>query len=164
MNKTAREWAGYINQNKLEHADCQIVTAVNAYYYLTGDNIPQDSERYQHLVKLTAAKNGPALSIQKAWDNLEIEPYNYRYYPFFATEDKLPVATTIWHKTTGYHSVLIVDRIEECTAIRVTNFRAKTSLDGWLFEEDFQHYITNNIRKTNSIERCWSFRLKENNV
>ena len=46
-----RSWNKYINKNK--YSECQLITALNAYYYLTGKQYcKQDSKEYENLVDL----------------------------------------------------------------------------------------------------------------
>jgi len=40
------DWEGYIKRNTKGVMDCQLVTAINAYYRLTGKKIRQGSAKY----------------------------------------------------------------------------------------------------------------------
>ena len=155
----SRTWKKYHNSNKTPF-DCQLVTAVNAYYYLTGKTIPQDSEKYDELVELTGCAHGAAISIEKAWDKLGIKVlqesgtlFDFRVNrskkdkkkpspPDFTFKKScpLPIEWRIWHKNTGFHSTLIVEECKKVKAFRVLNFRDVTTNGGWLFEEDMYMY------------------------
>ncbi len=53
-----------INKNsggKKYYSDCQVVTAVNAHYLLTGNIIKQRSKRYKELCELAKACYGTAI-------------------------------------------------------------------------------------------------------
>lgn len=146
-----REWDKYIHNN-VTCGDCQLVTAVNAYYHLTGKQIKPTHKRYGKLVELSACQHGSAIFIKKAWKRLGLEVTPWRYSPYVEIHGEnpqefphdTPVEARIWHKAYGCHSVLIVDYVEKCGAIRITNFGKVTSLDGWIFLEDFQHYLKHN--------------------
>lgn len=59
-------WNKYLHRNKTGEADCQLVTALNAYYYLTGKlYCSQDSKEYERLRKLAGVVAGPAIHIEK---------------------------------------------------------------------------------------------------
>ena len=63
-----RKWDNFINKNK--YSECQLITALNAYYYLTGKHIKQDSVRYEEFVDLVNARHGAAIKIKRIWDIL----------------------------------------------------------------------------------------------
>ena len=65
-----RNWKRYINKNRTE-GDCQLVTAVNAYYYLTGKIV--SDEDYEKYVDLAGCRYGSAISMEKVWKKLGIE-------------------------------------------------------------------------------------------
>lgn len=132
-------WNNYINKNKAG-SDCQLVTAVNAYYYLTGDFI--DDDKYEELADLCCCRTGAAIKIEKVWDELGIEVKD-EYdgldgVRIFCPERKipLPIEVSIWHKHYGFHSVLIVDHEPKTACYRITNFDRETTTKGWLFAED----------------------------
>lgn len=139
-----RNWYRYIHQNKAE-GDCQLVTTCNAYYHLTGTSVKQDSEFYDELIDLAACRHGSAISIEKVWSRLGIwekkrlEWYQARFQLEESTNDLFEV--NIWHKAYGFHSVLVVAYNKEVDALRVTNLKRCTSLDGWIFAEDFNMLV-----------------------
>ena len=188
-------WKNYIKQNSKTRkygSDCQVVSAVNAYYHLTGDIIKQYSKRYKELAELAKACWGSAICIEKVWDELGIETFDFRHSLFHGPPspdrnkdgsipkryskqilDKMwtvtycpkenPIEVSVWYKRCGFHSVLIIDKIEQCDAIQVTGFRWETTGHGWIFEEDFNHYVCGNPSvnyKNRNSRRCRSFRLK----
>lgn len=59
-----RIWKNYINRQK--YSECQIITALNAYYYLTGEvYCKQDSQEYDDLIYLCGARSGSAIGVEK---------------------------------------------------------------------------------------------------
>jgi len=172
-----REWKDYHNTQK--YSECQLVTALNAYYHLTGKIIKQDSKRYESLVDLCGARYGSAISIEKVHKRLGIKPTKLMFCPFmvetksgkikFLKKTKLPLEASVWHKSTGYHSVLIVDYESKTDAYRVANFKGATNRQGWIFAEDFQHYtvssIGNSVRQScpqcEDKDKRWQYRLYE---
>lgn len=158
-----RDWENYLNQNSPGQMDCQLVTAVNAYYHLTGRMIGPYTRRYESFRRLCGAIAGAATCIEKVWNRLGIERYNERYWPFKGVGPlRAPIETCVWHKAYGRHSVLIVDRASKCRAVRVTNFGRATNLNSWIFEEDFAHFQCGDVSRPmpERWRRCWSFRLK----
>jgi len=164
-----RPWKNYINFQL--RSECQLISALNAYYYLTGNRITQDSQEYESLIDLSLARKGTALNIEKVHDKLGIEPIGYsnhfhilinKWYKFNTQEEiefpkeeqefKLPIEMNVFHKKTGFHSVLIVDTCIKTECIRITNFSDATSLNGWFFSEDLYQYI-------HHCNQGWVFRL-----
>jgi len=156
-----RDWYKY--HNKQNYSDCQLISAVNAYYYLTGKVIPLESKRYEKMVDLVCARNGAAISIKKAHKRLGIESiWEGDYLPDAQDKDGkmlckykilLPCEVSVWHPKTGFHSVLIVGHNKECRAYQVTNFRWETTTGGWIFEEDFKVFVNASNLKS------WKYRI-----
>lgn len=143
-----RDWNNYIKQNsnhKIYHSDCQLVTAVNAYHYLTGKIINQDSKEYRELAELGLCKHGSCICIEKVWNELGIEEdkrfksYDLEKY----LKKNCSMEVSIWHKFFGFHSVSIVDYIKKANCVRITNFKhVTTSLPGgWIFLEDLKPHL-----------------------
>lgn len=139
-----REWEKYHNRQK--YSECQLVTALNIYYYLTGKSIKQESKRYENLVDLCGARHGSAVHIEKVWKRLKIEPKQTFSGTFEFSDEKipLPLEASAWHKQHGFHSVAIVDFEPKTKCIRVLNLRHETSVGGWLFFEDLYKFLINN--------------------
>lgn len=138
MNKN-RDWNKYLNTQN--YSECQLVTAINAYYYLTGKTIKQNSKKYENLVDLVKARNGSAICIEKAWKRLGIKEITVSntLNDFIRCTDgtiHLPLEYNIWHPRYGLHSTLIVNHNVEVDAVQVTNFKWETTLTGWIFRED----------------------------
>lgn len=146
-----RNWDKYIKENK-SCGDCQLVTTVNAYYYLTGKIITE--KRYEKFVKQTGAHTGSCIGIGKIWKQLDIEEkktYNSLIdipYPY-----QFPLEAIVWHRKYGRHSILIVDYEPKSFCFRITNFQHETSSYGWMFEEEIYKFIVNAPLKK------WKFRL-----
>jgi len=155
-------WKNYIKHNTrddIHYADCQLVTAINAYYYLTSKIIKQDSDKYRELAKLSGCIHGSCINITKSYDRLgicvdkEFEWYNMHEY----LKSNCFMEVTVWHKKYGFHSVSIVDYSKKTDCIRVTNFEYETSLNGWMFFEDFRPFLWSNNSRGNRIR---TFKLK----
>jgi hypothetical protein len=152
------DWKKIINQNsggRKYYSDCQVVTAVNAYYLLTGEQIKQRSKRYKELCELAKACYGSAICIKKVWKELGIEVFNESFLPM---NDDYPTECSVWHLRYGYHSVLICDYSEKCSAYRVANLRWHTSMNGWIFEEDLISMLAENPSKSEPRYRTRQFR------
>jgi len=146
-------WDRYHNKNK--YSECQLITALNAKYYLTGEYISQDSEKYEELVDLCGSRHGSAVCIEKVWDKINIkirDTYISRleWEEYDNISPQLPLEISVWHKAYGFHSVLAVDYEPKTDAFRITNFRWATNLQGWIFYEDLNHYLVENPDRTES--------------
>lgn len=136
------KWENYINNQK--YSDCQIVTAVNAYYYLTGKQIKYNSPTYRRFVELTGAKYGSAIQIERIYDDLKLCYTEYDDFLNFyrLVEDrKFPIEITVDHKRHGRHSVLVIDYEPKCNAYQITNFSFATTKNGWIFWEDLNQFV-----------------------
>ena len=142
-----RNWNNYIKENKFKESDCQLVTACNAYYHLTGNVIDQYEPYYEELKILAGCVAGSCINISKVWKELGIcEDKRYiriQYDEIF--KENCFFEMTIWHKYYGFHSIAAVDYNKKCDALRITNFKYETSLKGWIFWEDLKHYLCLNI-------------------
>ena len=135
-----RNWNKYINKNK--YSECKLITALNAYYHLTGKQYcTQDSQVYEDLVDLVCARTGAAISIEKAYKLLGIEIVWQGFSLFESYKSiPLPMEYSVWANGYGFHSTLIVDYVKKCDAYRITNFSRVTSSDGWMFGKDMYKY------------------------
>jgi len=142
------------------NADCQVVTAVNAYYFLTGRQVEQDHES---LCELARACYGSAIYIEKVHEELGLETFDETKFKLDILSDNefkiiYPIEMSVYHPKYGFHSTLIVERDIRCHAVRVVNFSRVTTSDGWLWEEDLNFYL-------NDVNKGWAlrkFKLKEN--
>jgi len=143
LARDERNWYEFLNENTLP-SDCQLVSAVNAHYYLTGKKIrplfPQTEamEQYNELAKLAGCEAGPAVSIEKVYDKLGLVVVQAeRHMSFCDLPDERPVEATIYHQRYGAHSVLIIDKEPKTEAVQVLNFKYGTTTMGWIFMEEF---------------------------
>lgn len=137
----------YIKENSSDrryNSDCQLVTAVNASYYLYDIMINQDGPQYKELAKLAGCVHGSCIDIKKAWKKLGICE-DQRFSNKFELKDNLFencfIEASIWHQRYGFHSVSIVDYIEKAECLQVLNFKYETTTRDWIFWEDFQHFL-----------------------
>lgn len=159
-----RDWNKYIDRQKYQ--ECQLVTALNAYYYLTGKvYCEQNSQDYEDLVDLCCSRIGAAINIGKIHKKLGLVILEkHRFLWNFSDNKKLPlpIEAGIWHRLTGYHSVLIVDHCVKCRTVRITNFRYETRR-GWMFIDDLIHMYANRSfsgdNGINSEGKKWNYRL-----
>lgn len=71
-----RRWDKYLNRQK--YSECQLITALNAHYYLTGKiYCKQDSPEYEDLVNLCRARHGAAIGIEKVHKKLGLKIIGY---------------------------------------------------------------------------------------
>lgn len=158
-----RKWINYIDQQW--YSECQIVAALNIYYYLTGKYIKPRSETYETLVEKYCAKAGSAIGIHRLYKELGLKKAG-RYMNLFDLPRKgnnlvLPIEATIWHKRYGFHSLAIVGYEPKTDCIQVPNFRYETSSNGWMFLEDLKKFTHHTCGDSgiNSKGKKWRFRL-----
>lgn len=146
-------------------ADCQVVSAVNAYHVLTGKRAFKTEREYVQLCRMAGAIAGPATSIERVYDKLGLERFQPEFYPYETLHgvSPYPVELCVWHSHYGFHSILIVDRVPKCGAVRVVNFSRATNPQGWMFESELFHYITHpptNKPGQDKMHRCWRVRTQ----
>jgi len=154
------KWYSYINRNSRHEKygdDCQVVTAVNAYYHLTGNKIKHESDDYYELCELAKANWGSAICIEKVHDKLGIEVYDAEKSLYLDRTMVDPIECSVWTSKTGCHSTLIIDHCEKSDAYRVCNLRYKTTTDGWIFSENLREIVSD----PNSGWAVRKFRLKK---
>lgn len=159
-----RDWDLYLKQNSEGQQDCQLVTAINAYYFLTGKTISQGTKRYESLRKLCKAVAGAAICIEKVHKRLGIKRGRKGWSPFsFGKKPKatltLPAELTVWYKTCGFHSVLVVDAEPVTRSVRIPNMKWVTNMHGWVYWEDFQHYVKTQKEPPHGVWKFQSFDL-----
>lgn len=138
-----RTWEKYIHRNKRE-GDCQLISIVNAYYYLTSNIITNDV--YQELADECGCVAGSCIDIKKAFKKLGLRvEEEWKFLP--NTKSVLPLEINVWHKHFGFHSILAVEYNKQVDTYRITNFRHVASNNGWIFHEDLMHYVVENPNK-----------------
>ena len=131
-------------------ADCQLVTAVNAYTYLYKKSISQNGDFYVNLRILTRCIAGSCICIEKAWKKLGItedKRFKVEELDKFLKPNCF-IEAIVWHKHYGFHSTSIIDYVKKAQIVKMTNFRYATSSDNWIFLEDLKKYLHWNIDKS----------------
>jgi len=151
------EWKNIINQNSPGRADCQVVTAINAYYILTGNIISRNSDTYEEFCTKCGCRYGAAINIDKIYKELglkrTVKHYGIPWDVFNPNLKKekykkfLPLESLVWYKKSGFHSVAIIDYEPRTCSLRISGFRWETTSNGWIYWEDFQHYFRNKTEK-----------------
>lgn len=176
-----RDWNKYIKKNKPGHGDCQLVSALNAYYFLTGRQYcTQDSDEYDELVKITRCRHGTAINIEKAHRKLGLDiiwsgnslfslmgalsQSRHRKKGFRILKGiRLPIEWNVWEWGYGYHSTLIVNQEPKTRCVRVTNFDKVTTPEGWMFEWDMHKYESYSTQRDHKLFRLFALRGKSEN-
>jgi hypothetical protein len=156
--ETMRKWAKYINKNKT-CGDCQLVTALNAYYYLTGEQwCKQDSAEYERFIDLSGCRAGSAINIDRVYQELGIEiiwsGINLLDL-MVGTKIILPVEWSTWSWEYGFHSTLIVN--QKGYNIRVTNF-SKIAPNGWMPERSAHLYENFSMERDHRLFRLFGIK------
>ncbi len=155
--RAKRDWESYIRRQS--GSECQVVTAINIYTYLTGKTIKPGSKRYESLVDLAKARHGAAISIEKVHKRLGIEPFK-EYSALLLAVGKLPLEISVWHKAYGFHSVAAVEWEPRTESYRIPNFDRATNLHGWIYFEDLAPLVrSGRMHKTEWEVR--TFRLRK---
>jgi len=164
---TTPNWETYLKENRIA-GDCQLVTAINACYHLTGKIVEQGSKTYEDLVDLAVCRHGAAIAIRSAWKKLGIwEDQRLRSWeigrssqesqagpesspPMYPYELKSHsfLEVSVHHKFFGSHSIAIVDYEPRTDCVRLTNFKHVTSSEGWIFWEDLLPHLLKNPCRT----------------
>jgi hypothetical protein len=137
-------WQNYINQNR--YFECQVIAALNAYFFLNKKTFcSQQTQQYEDLVDLAAARDGASVFIEKVYRKIGIKRVGILKY-IWEVENifsalKLPVAMSVWHKRLGLHRCLIVGQSKKCRAFRIANFSPVTTAEGWVFIEDLYQWV-----------------------
>ena len=128
----SRTWKGF--QNTQNYIECQLVSALNAYYFLTGNEIAVGSEGYEELVDLSGGRDMPCLCMSPVYERLGIKIKK----TFDSPEEFMNNLVFPMEKTVNVylHSVLIVDWEPHNKRLRVTNL-GTTDKEGWVSEETF---------------------------
>lgn len=142
-------------------ADCQLVTTINAYYYLTNNIIEQKSEQYKELAELGGCCYGSCLSsIKKVWSKLGIiedKRFNINDLQLYLKPNCF-IEANVWHKKYGFHSIAIVDYLDEKQKVKVTNFKYETK-NNWISLKKLKTFI---VLNPNKDEPLWEFRTFKN--
>ena len=132
---------GYLDRQF--YGECQIVTAINAWIYLSKSTFSNVVEHYERFVDESFARNGAAIRIEKVYEQLGLrvksEHADFREWVYSGR--KLPADFRINHPRFGLHSVSCVGYIPECDACRVMNFQCETTVDGWIFGERLEPWV-----------------------
>lgn len=148
-----RRWTDYVNGNRTA-GDCQLVTAVNAHYFLSGQALMDKT--YDELVDLARCRNGSALRIEDVWKRLSLEvTETHMSVAHMNRKEVLPLEISVRHRFFGYHSILAVEWNQKCRAWRVTNFPRVASSEGWIFDEVLQDFVVENPDRK---EPRWCYR------
>ena len=115
-----RSWEGF--QNTQSYIECQLVSALNAYYFLTGKKIVIGSEPYEELVDLSGGRTMPCLCMSPVYERLGIKIKKTFDSPEEFLNNLVFPIEKIVHG--ALHSVLIVDWELSNKRLRVTNFGA----------------------------------------
>jgi len=146
----------YIYGNRRE-GDCQLVSIVNAYHFLTGKVITD--ELYNKLANVCGCVAGSCINTKPAFDILNLYvKYKWKYLPL--GEDILPLEINVWHKYFGLHSILAIDWEPLTESFKVINFKHVASSRNWIFQEDLLHYVIENPDKDEPRWRCRTIRIK----
>ncbi len=139
------DWENIINENSSDekyHLDCQLVSTINIYYYLTNKLIKQTSEEYKNLADLAGCCWGKCVFMERVYKELGIEEEKRIAEPINTFYELIPCEARIEHKHYGRHSVAILDYDDY--RIRVSNFNEETDLDGWININNFNRFLDEN--------------------
>ncbi|MFW9872940.1 MAG: hypothetical protein ACFFG0_07550 [Candidatus Thorarchaeota archaeon] len=168
MNNMKRDWNNYIQSQKAD--ECQLVTALNIYYFLTGKIIVQNSNKYDNLMELCGAIGGSCIHICKVYERLGIKIIKYYKNDYRLEEDNIPLpldaSVYLYRKKYGFHSVAIVDYDKNTDSFRIPNWNKFTN-NGWITFKEFNKLAfcynkdgSINLRKGDIKYRL--FKLKNN--
>lgn len=132
-------------QNFQLHSECQLVSALNASYFLGRKFIPPSSAEYDMLLKLTCGQHGSCIQIEKAYAYLNIQfvdvKAEWRSIEF-ADSLGLPIGISL-NTERGFHNVVIVgvDCDSEGYLLKIPNIKFYTK-DMWIKWTELEPLIT----------------------
>lgn len=145
----------FITEQK--YSECQLVTVINASYFLGEPAIDIYSHEYERLVCLVGARHGSAISIDKAYDYLRLDSdfveSTYENLRKALNENKLPVEISVNTTTQGNHSVLAIQHkeIDKTHYYRILNLGDPYTDEGhWIEEEKLEAIVT----RTENLKPC----------
>ncbi len=140
-------WKKIIKKNSVDekyHLDCQLVSAINIYYYLTNKVIKQGSDEYKNLAHLAGCCWGKCVFMERVYEKIGIEVEKKFAQPITNFDKMIPCEARINHKCRGRHSVAILDSDNENNKIRVSNFFEETDSNGWINVDRFNSFLDKN--------------------
>jgi hypothetical protein len=146
----------YIHENRRE-GDCQLVSIVNAYHFLTGKTV--SDKLYNELADECGCVAGSCINTKPAFERLNLYvKHKWKYLP--SGEVVLPLEINVWHKYFGFHSILAIGWEPLTESFKVTNFNHVASGRNWIFQEDLIHYVIENPNKDRPRWKCRTIGLK----
>ena len=122
---------------RVDFGESQFYTALHAYHLMYDDPTftTSDVER----IKSIADREGyyPPRGIVNLYEHLGMYRANFRMFPDLRVGSTLPIECGVWTRRYGFRSVCIVDFEIRTDACRVTNLDRHTTIDGWIFLEEF---------------------------
>ena len=138
MKNHKRDWNKYIKTQKAQ--ECQLITALNISYYLTGEIVKLSSNRYEEFVELSGAIAGTCISIGDVYDELGLYIMKYFKNDYRLDESGVPLplgaSVFLYEEKFGSHSVAIIDYDEKNNCFRIPNWE-KFTTDGWISRYKF---------------------------
>lgn len=156
-------WDNFINKNSVGekyYADCQLVTTINAYYFLTKNIIKQDSKEYREFAELAGCCYGSCICIQKVWEKLNIvvdKRFCLNQLHDYLRKNQF-IEAHVWHKKYGFHSIGIINYLEDKELVRVTNFSYETK-NGWIELNKLKNFIVMNPNKDEPRHEFRTFKI-----
>ncbi len=139
----------YINEQK--YSECQLIVAINAAIYLGQPPVIKESNEYERLVDLVAARHGSAIKTEKDYEFLRIKkkPMEPKIFQIMDKIDEgHPVELHVSGTARGYHSILAID-YETITKdssskkyLKVLNFNPVCEEDGLMTWDHLSKIIT----------------------
>jgi len=134
---------GYLNSQR--YVECQLVTIINAAIHLGEDPVLPGSEEYERLVDLVMARDGGAIRPEYALDYLRLDVSSTD--PRWASlkrnlREGTPVEYGLHHPRVGFHSVLVIDWLDNDSElrVRVANLPQSTDENMWMDWGEFKSY------------------------
>lgn len=152
------EWDDYLHRNQID-SDCQLVTIANAHIFYYHNKLNMDD--YKMLSTKCGCDHGACIDTSHALKHygLEIDKTYQIWELDQLLNSNIFFEISVWHKYFGFHSVACIDYSRQCDALRITNFKHVTSMNGWIFKEDLKPHIVDNPNREG-----WCFRtFKEKN-
>ena len=131
-----------------KYSECQLVSALNAAYWLGEDLIHPNSDEYERIVDFAGCRHGSAICISYVYRYLKLRYIDVKpefESVEFANEMNLPIGLGVFTKKHGLHDVLIIQKKHNDEnggyKVRVLNLFPYTDDKFWIHWKELEKLV-----------------------